>query len=215
MPSPIETNSNAKDRYLQTDKSVNIKSHFKKMEQEEKSGLKGVEVRETAKQLGKDDFLRLLITQMGHQDPTNPLKDQDFIAQMAQFSSLEQMKNISSGIARMEAKQSYTLVGKYVSGPDMVTGETVAGIAGAMFLDAEGKSYLRVNGRTIPVDKVNFISDPSIMDQERMGATEALPKETLEKKPEQPSSLPKEETKEAESTWEHPGKKNSNQKSYD
>jgi flagellar basal-body rod modification protein FlgD len=213
MPNPIESTT-TKDRYLQTDKSVNIKSHLQKMEQEEKSGLKGVEVRETAKQLGKDDFLRLLITQMGHQDPTNPLKDQDFIAQMAQFSSLEQMKNISSGIARMEAKQSYSLVGKFVSGPDMVTGETVSGIAGAMFLDAEGKSYLRVSGRTIPVDKVNFISEPSIMDQERTGVTEVLPKETLEQKSEQPS-VPKKETNEAENAWEHPGKKSSNQKSYD
>jgi len=49
--------------------------------------------------LGKDDFLQLLITKMEYQDPLNPMSDEDFIAQLAQFSSLEQMANISDGIA--------------------------------------------------------------------------------------------------------------------
>ena len=49
--------------------------------------------------LGKDEFLQLLITKLEYQDPLNPMDDQDFIAQLAQFSSLEQMANISEGIA--------------------------------------------------------------------------------------------------------------------
>jgi len=49
--------------------------------------------------LGKDDFLELLITKLQHQDPLSPMDDEDFIAQLAQFSSLEQMANISEGIA--------------------------------------------------------------------------------------------------------------------
>jgi flagellar basal-body rod modification protein FlgD len=159
-----EVNSATKSKYLDQDRSFNIQKHLDQLEKEEKSGLKGIEIREKAKELGKDDFLKILITQLSQQDPTNPMKDQEFIAQMAQFSSLEQMKNISTGISRMEAKQSYSVVGKIVSGPDLVTGEDVVGVAGAIFFDAEGKTYVRVNGRTIDIEKINLISDPNLLE---------------------------------------------------
>lgn len=48
--------------------------------------------------LGKDAFLRLLTTQLRYQDPLKPVDDHDFIAQMAQFSALEQMQNLSRSI---------------------------------------------------------------------------------------------------------------------
>ena len=54
--------------------------------------------------LGKDAFLKLLVTQLQHQDPLNPLDDKEFIAQLAQFSSLEQMNNISEGITSLVKK---------------------------------------------------------------------------------------------------------------
>jgi len=53
--------------------------------------------------LGKDDFLQLLVTKLQNQDPLKPMDDEDFIAQLAQFSSLEQMSNIAEAIA--EANQ--------------------------------------------------------------------------------------------------------------
>lgn len=55
--------------------------------------------------LGQDDFLKLLVAQMTSQDPLNPQKDTDFIAQMAQFSSLEQSKTMQADIARLRAQQ--------------------------------------------------------------------------------------------------------------
>ncbi len=51
------------------------------------------------KSLGKDDFLHLLIAKLENQDPLNPMQDEDFVAQLAQFSSLEQMANIAQGIS--------------------------------------------------------------------------------------------------------------------
>jgi flagellar basal-body rod modification protein FlgD len=53
---------------------------------------------ESMQTLGKDDFLQLLVTKMQYQDPLNPMDDEDFIAQLAQFSSLEQMNNIATGL---------------------------------------------------------------------------------------------------------------------
>lgn len=51
--------------------------------------------------LGKEDFMKILITQLSHQDPTAPMQDKEFIAQMAQFSSLEQMTNMAKDFNRI------------------------------------------------------------------------------------------------------------------
>ncbi len=79
--------------------------------------------------LDKNDFLKILITQLSHQDPTQPMDDKAFIAQMAQFSSLEQMTNMSEGlskVAQLVAKsQAVSLLGSTVEvtdGSQMVTG---------------------------------------------------------------------------------------------
>jgi flagellar basal-body rod modification protein FlgD len=53
--------------------------------------------------LDRDDFLKILITQLQHQDPTSPVEDKDFIAQMAQFSSLEQITNMSAGFQKLSS----------------------------------------------------------------------------------------------------------------
>ncbi|PJZ53022.1 flagellar hook capping FlgD N-terminal domain-containing protein [Leptospira adleri] len=162
-----------RDHYLEGDRSFKIRNHMENLEKEEKSGLKGIEIRSTVKSLGKDDFLKLLITQLSSQDPTNPVKDQDFIAQMAQFSSLEQMNNISTGIQKMGNRQSFSLVGKLVSGPDFVSGENIAGIAGALFFDGEGKTFVRVNGRSIDVEQITLISDPTVLKEQEAAYNQA------------------------------------------
>jgi len=50
--------------------------------------------------LGKDDFLRILVTQLRNQNPLNPMRSEEFAAQLAQFSSVEQLQNINSSLSR-------------------------------------------------------------------------------------------------------------------
>ena len=68
--------------------------------------------------LDKNDFLKILLTQLTHQDPTQPMEDKEFVAQMAQFSSLEQMSNMNTEIGRilslMAKSQAVALLGRTV-----------------------------------------------------------------------------------------------------
>jgi flagellar basal-body rod modification protein FlgD len=84
--------------------------------------------------LDKNDFLKILITQLTHQDPTQPMDDKAFVAQMAQFSSLEQMTNMTEGLAKVNdllaRSQAVTLLGTSV---DVDAGNgTVTGVVDAV-----------------------------------------------------------------------------------
>jgi len=59
--------------------------------------------------LGKDDFLKLLTTQLQQQDPTQPMDNTAFVAQLAQFSSLEQMSNVNDTLTKMLTAQGTAL----------------------------------------------------------------------------------------------------------
>ena len=51
--------------------------------------------------LGKDAFLQLLVTQMRYQDPLDPMDNGEYLAQLAQFSALEQMTNVATGLSNI------------------------------------------------------------------------------------------------------------------
>ena len=59
--------------------------------------------------LDKDAFLKLLVTQLANQNPLNPVEDKEFIAQLAQFSSLEQMQDLNSNITEVGDELMNTL----------------------------------------------------------------------------------------------------------
>ncbi|WP_456271542.1 flagellar hook assembly protein FlgD [Bacillus sp. AK031] len=61
--------------------------------------------------LGKDDFMKILMTQLQNQDPLNPMQDKDFIAQMATFSTLEQITNLGKTMEKfIEAEGQNNLI---------------------------------------------------------------------------------------------------------
>lgn len=75
--------------------------------------------RTTRKDLDKEAFLRLLLTQLKSQDPLEPMKDRDFIAQMSQLSSLEQVMNMSKSVqnfvetsSQLYRTQAVSMIGK-------------------------------------------------------------------------------------------------------
>ncbi|MBD7983533.1 flagellar hook assembly protein FlgD [Sporosarcina sp. Sa2YVA2] len=63
--------------------------------------------------MGKDAFMKILIAQLTNQDPTNPMKDNEFIAQMAQFSSLEQTMNLANAFEKFAQAQNQSQLIQY------------------------------------------------------------------------------------------------------
>ena len=113
--------------------------------------------RVASQELGKDDFLKLLITQLSNQDPTSPMENTEFIAQMAQFSSLEQMTNMSTGFAKManmlNSSEAVSTIGHVV---DITAGEsTVTGTVSAV---TRGENpQVVVNGVPYSMEQINKI----------------------------------------------------------
>jgi flagellar basal-body rod modification protein FlgD len=114
----------------------------------------------TAGALGKDDFLKLLVTQLQHQDPLNPMEDKDFIGQMAQFSSLEQITNLTRSMERMslssEMSQAVALIGHevtYSTGKDT----TATGTATAVTMNA-GDVKITIGETEVSLDQIRSVS---------------------------------------------------------
>lgn len=70
-----------------------------------------------SKTLGKDDFIKLLLTELKYQDATNPMDDKDMIAQMAQFASLEQTQNLNASIEKLAVQMGVNTI---LSGVNML-----------------------------------------------------------------------------------------------
>ncbi|MDX8046941.1 flagellar hook assembly protein FlgD [Gracilibacillus sp. S3-1-1] len=71
------------------------------------------QTKEVNNNLGKDEFLKILVTQLQNQDPLDPMEDKDFISQMATFSSLEQMTNMSGSMEKLVQNQMVSPVIQY------------------------------------------------------------------------------------------------------
>ncbi|MWC26564.1 flagellar hook capping FlgD N-terminal domain-containing protein [Paenibacillus sp. MMS18-CY102] len=119
--------------------------------------------------LGKDDFLKILVTQLRNQDPSQPLQDRDFIAQMAQFSSVEQLMNMSEEMTKLRQNlgSASSLIGMTVEWNGMSEtgiGTTYSGVVEAISIK-DGVQYAKVGDKTVKVDDLTSITYVPHTDQ--------------------------------------------------
>ena len=99
-------------------------------------------------QLGKDDFLKLFVAQLQHQDPLKPMEDKEFMGQMASFSTLEQVAKLATANEKLATSLSLSgslgFLGRTVTYKD-AAGVTNTGVVGRV-QTAEGKVSLTVGG---------------------------------------------------------------------
>lgn len=121
-------------------------------------------------ELGKDSFMKLLVSQLQNQDPINPQSNEDFIAQLAQFSSLEQMENLNDsflGLAILQQSNALmsqltegsTLIGQNVTYTDPATGETLSGTVESIRIE-DGIAVLNIGGENVPLMSVTEVTGP-------------------------------------------------------
>jgi flagellar basal-body rod modification protein FlgD len=115
------------------------------------------------KTLDQEDFLKLLVAQMTTQDPLNPTKDTEFAAQMAQFTSLEQTRSMSSEISKMRMEQEFLqandLLGRIVVLQNISDNSTVQGLVSAVTVE-EGTPKIKVGEKVYTLDQVVGVMVP-------------------------------------------------------
>ncbi|MBR4322581.1 flagellar hook assembly protein FlgD [Treponema sp.] len=145
----INTTMTAQDKF-KVDNVVN--GYNKKLDMEIRQG------RIASKELGKDDFLKLLMAQLTNQDPTSPMENTEFIAQMAQFSSLEQMTNMSQNFDKMAAmlnsNEAQSMLGRTVQ-IDLGADQSTTGVVEAA--TRGNNPQIQVNGMFYDMNKIKAV----------------------------------------------------------
>ncbi len=102
-------------------------------------------------ELGKDEFLKLFVSQLQHQDPMSPMQDQEFMGQMASFSTLEQVSKLAAANEKLASQLSLTgslsFLGRTVTYAD-ADGEARTGLVEKVSSTKDGKVSLTVAGAT-------------------------------------------------------------------
>ena len=113
--------------------------------------------------LGKDAFFKILITQLKNQDPLNPMKDRQFISQMAEFSSLEKNEKIYSlledKLSSNQVIDNSNLIGKEITAD--VEGVEMSGIVNAVKSSDDKVLAVLDSGSEIDINKITQVKDVS------------------------------------------------------
>jgi flagellar basal-body rod modification protein FlgD len=136
--------------------------------------------------LGKDDFLKILMTQLQNQDPMNPMQDKDFIAQMATFSSLEQMTNLTKTMEKFVENQNQSqliaynqFVGKQVTWHKMIESDSNEapeisegqGIVQGVRFKSDNVEFVMEDGTILTPGNISQVNDGSASDVSLVNAS--------------------------------------------
>lgn len=120
--------------------------------------------------LGKDSFMQLLVTQLQNQDPLQPTANDEFVAQLAQFSSLEQMEGVNDNLVALALLQQGNallgqltsasgLIGQQVQYTDPSDGSVRTGVVDSVRIE-DDVAMLRVGGASVPLSSVSEVLGP-------------------------------------------------------
>jgi flagellar basal-body rod modification protein FlgD len=121
-------------------------------------------------QLDKDAFMQLLVQQIRNQDPLEPVTNEDFIAQLASFSSLEEMEQLNDNVVSMVLLQqsnallqqltdSSALIGRTITWEESDGGALKSGVVQSVKIDG-GIALLKVDGEDVPLPYVIQVDGP-------------------------------------------------------
>lgn len=167
---------------------TNYSKYFSTSESKQKNAVSDA----TKEVLGKDDFLKLLVTELTNQDPLSPMDNKDMITQMAQFSSLEQMNNMSKSMENLVGafgalfqnsllSQGAAMIGKYVAGLN-TEGKIVEGLAQSVqWLDGNPQLVVLLDDgkySAIEMNEIISVSDePKLPDPSKTDPDKTDPKD--------------------------------------
>ena len=116
----------------------------------------------SAKNLDSQEFIELLTVQLTNQDPLEPMKDTEFLAQMAQFTSLEQMQTLVGGFSQLADLQNLSTAQSYLGRSVTLqsNGNTIQGVVDSVS-QGENEVVLTVDGIEYPMSSVSSVSLPN------------------------------------------------------
>lgn len=117
----------------------------------------------------KDTFLRLLTAQLQYQDPLAPMDNTQMVAQLAQFTTLEQMQNLTT-LQLQQTAVSY--LGKYVTGVDAGSQEVWSGQVSRIYFE-QGVPLLQVGNRLVTVAEIGLVEAAAPEQPAQPGSEEA------------------------------------------
>ncbi len=122
-----------------------------------KEGIKGL--------ADKDMFMKLLVTQLKYQDPTKPMEDREFIAQMAQFSSLEQMSNLNKEMGNLlksaRSNEAFPLLGRQIDALNPLTNRRVSGVVSSIQYNGD-EQVLMVGNEQVRMSDISAVRNAEV-----------------------------------------------------